>query len=89
MRTTWENWDLADMQDDADAEGYAGLSAAGAPEMERVATLPYFGSFVEYGLHVKFCSVCQDSIVGCPAGDVLSRITRLATTSQARAAASN
>lgn len=89
MKTTWEIWDLDTMRDDADAEGHTGLTAFAVKDMGAVATLPYFGAFTDYGLHVKMCTVCQASVVGCDEGSELARVSRVGVTEQTRTAASN
>lgn len=90
MRTQWINWDLADMQDAADAEGYAGLTALNVPEHgEIIGTLPYVGAFADYREHVTACRPCLHDAVGCPEGEALLKVSRIGVTVQHRLAESN
>ncbi|QDN64468.1 hypothetical protein [Streptomyces sp. S1D4-14] len=83
MRTTWKNWDLADMQDAADAEGLAGLDSMPIPERDLLEVLPYYSAFSEFSDHVTGCPACiDDSRPDCSEGTALMEIARVGIVEQ-------
>ena len=89
MRTQWLETTLTDMQDAADAEGYAGITALGTPSHELAVSLPYFGAFAEYHEHITSCRECLHNAIGCPEGEALLEVSRVGVTEQHRIAESN
>jgi hypothetical protein len=90
MRTIWTRWDLADMQDAAEAEGQVGLDSLVTGEVKLVPALPYYGAFSDYQTHVKECADCRrDDRPDCPEGEALLTVSRVGVEEQHRIAASN
>lgn len=90
MRTTWERWSTQDMTDAAEAEDRTCLEVLAPPEREFVETLPYYGAFSDYKVHVTGCRDCRrDDREDCPAGDALRMTARIGLEVQERMAARN
>lgn len=90
MRTTWESWDLDDMQDAADAGAYVEMDALPVPEQTLVETLPYYGAFSDYRDHVVGCADCrEDSRPDCAKGAGLLEVSRIGVTEQHHMALDN
>lgn len=87
---TWMRWDLDDMQDAAEAEGHVSLDALAVPETRLVASLPYFGAFSDYGVHVAGCAGCRrDDRPDCAEGVTLLEVSHAGLMVQQRMALSN
>lgn len=90
MRTIWTSWDLDDMQDAAEAEGYVSLGALVVPEVRLVAPLPYYGAFSDYQAHVAGCPDCRrDDRPDCREGGASLEVSRVGVTEQHRMAEQN
>lgn len=85
----WVEMSLTDMQDAADAEGYAALTDLDVPSRELLGTLPYFGAFSDYQEHVASCATCALELVGCPEGEEMAEVSQIGVTEQHRIAESN
>lgn len=87
---TWTERDLDDMQDAAEAEGYAKLDVLFVPEQRLVETLPYYSAFDDYRAHVTGCACCRrDDRPDCPEGEALLAVAQVGIGEQQRLAASN
>ncbi|WP_030248024.1 hypothetical protein [Streptomyces sp. NRRL S-455] len=90
MQTIWTRWDLADMQDAADAEGHTALDALVVPELKLVGTLPYSGALTDYREHITACADCRrDDRPDCRTGEALLAVSRIGVEEQHRMAVHN
>lgn len=90
MSLQWITWNLDDMQDAADEEGYVGMTALAVREHTELPVLPYYGALVDYRDHVGTCAVCGGpDLKSCAQGDGLSGVARVGVDEQHRMAEMN